>query len=207
MERVELQAQSRAVHGKQVRQLRKQGWIPATLYGPDTPSRTIQVEERKLNKVLQQVGGSALINLMVDERREPYVVLARSIQRNTLTGRVQHVDFYQVRLYEKIRTTPAVEIVGESPLVKTGMAVINLALSHLEVECLPTDLIGSIHVDVSGLARMEDMVHVRDLQVPPGVTILADPDEVVVSLAPTRMAILAEAEKAEAAPSEAQEEN
>ncbi len=207
MERLELQAQSRAVRGKQVRQLRNQGWIPAVLYGPDTPSRAIQVEERRLNKVLQQAGGSALINLVVDQSQEPYVVLARGIQRNILTGRVHHVDFYQVRLYEKIRTTLPLEIVGESPLAKTGMAIVNPAVSHLEVECLPTDLIGSIHVDVSGLERMEDVIHIRDLPVPPGVTILADPDEVVVSLAPTRMALIAEAEEAKAAPTEAQEED
>lgn len=207
MERLELQAQSRTVRGKQVRQLRNQGWIPAVLYGPDTPSRAIQVEEQRLNKVLQQAGGSALINLVVDKGREPYVVLTRGIQRNILTGHVQHVDFYQVRLYEKIRTTPALEIVGESPLARTGMAIVNLAVSYLEVECLPTDLIGSIHVDVSGLERMEDVIHVRDLPVPPGVTILADPDEVVVSLAPTRMALVTEAEEAEAVPSEAREES
>ncbi len=207
MERLELQAQSRTVRGKQVRQLRNQGWIPAVLYGPDTPSRAIQVEERRLNKVLQQAGGSALINLVVDQSQEPYAVLARGIQRNILTGRVHHVDFYQVRLYEKIRTTLALEIVGESPLARTGMAIVNPAVSHLEVECLPTDLIGSIHVDVSGLERMEDVIHIRDLPVPPGVTILANPDEVVVSLAPTRMALIAEAEEAKAAPPEAQEED
>lgn len=207
MERFELQAQSRTVHGKQVRQLRNLGWIPAVLYGPDTPSRSIQVEERKLAKVLQQSGGSTLINLQVDGGQEPYVVLARNLQRDVLTGRVQHVDFYQVRLYEKIRSTPAVEIVGESPLVKSGMAVINLALSHLEVECLPTDLIGSITVDVSGLERMEDEIHVRDLSVPPTVTVLTDPGEVVVSLTPTRLAIITEAEEAKATPSEAGEED
>jgi len=205
MERFELEAHSRTVCGRQVRQLRNQGWIPAVLYGPDTPSRPIQVEERRLGKVLQQAGGSALINLTVDGQ-EPYVVLARDLQRDMLTGRVKHVDFYQVRLYEKIRSMPALEIAGESPLVKAGMAVVNLALSHLEVECLPTDLIGSISVDVSGLERMEDEIRVRDLQVPPTVTVLADPDEVVVSLTPTRMAVVTEAEEARAAPAETRAE-
>ncbi len=205
MERFELEAHSRTVHGKQVRQLRNQGWIPAVLYGPDTPSRPIQVEERRLGKVLQQAGGSALINLTVDGQ-EPYVVLARDLQRDMLTGRVKHVDFYQVRLYEKIRSMPVLEIAGESPLVKAGMAVVNLALSHLEVECLPTDLIGSISVDVSGLERMEDEIRVRDLQVPPTVTVLTDPDEVVVSLTPTRMAIVTEVEEARAAPAETRAE-
>jgi large subunit ribosomal protein L25 len=194
MERVELRATSRTLVGKQVKQLRTEGWVPAVVYGPDTASRPIMAEERALVRIVQQAGTTTLIDLAVDEVEEPYVVLAREIQSHVLTGRLLHVDFYQVRLTEKVKTSPRLEFVGESPLVKSGTAVLIHGMNEIEVECLPTDLVDSIMVDVSGLVTMVDSVTVSDLPIPEGVTILADPSEVVVSLVPTRVAVEEEAE-------------
>lgn len=186
MERVELNAASRTIQGKQVKQLRAESWIPAVLYGPDTPPKKLQIQQRPLQKALGQAGSTALINLSVDGGDRPYVVLARDIQHHVLTRQLQHVDFYQVRLTEKVKTAPRLEFVGECLLVETGRAVLIHAMNTVEVECLPTDLISAIEVDVSGLQTMEDSIVVADLLVPPGVTILAAPDELVVSLVPTR---------------------
>jgi large subunit ribosomal protein L25 len=194
MERVELRAASRTLVGKQVSRLRTEELVPAVVYGPDTASRPIVTEERALVRALQQAGTTTLIDLAVDEVEEPYVVLAREIQRHVLTGRLLHVDFYQVRLTEKVKTSPRLEFVGESPLVKSGKAVLIHGMNEVEVECLPTDLVDSIQVDVSGLLTMVDSVTVSDLPIPEGVTILADPSEVVVSLVPTRVAVEEEAE-------------
>jgi large subunit ribosomal protein L25 len=105
-----------------------------------------------------------------------------------------HVDFYQVRLTEKVKTTPRLEFVGESPLIGSGRAVLIYGMNEVEVECLPTDLISSISVDLSSLESMDDNILVRDLNVPDSVTILADPDEVVVSVVTSRMAVAEEAE-------------
>jgi large subunit ribosomal protein L25 len=199
MERVELKAASRTVQGKQVKQLRAESWIPAVLYGPDTPSKHLQIQQRLLQKALRQAGSTALIDLFVDGEDKPYVVLARDIQHQALTGRLQHVDFYQVRLTEKVKTAPRLEFVGECPLVDTGKAVLIHAMNTVNVECLPTDLISVIEVDVSRLQDMEDSIVVADLVVPSGVTILDAPDEVVVSLVPTRTAMKLEEEEAVAA--------
>jgi large subunit ribosomal protein L25 len=196
MERIELRSQSRTVHGKQVKQLRARGWIPAVVFGADLPSRSIQIEERALFKTLQQAGSTTLINLFVDDNAEPHVVLAHEIQWNMLTSQLRHVDFYQVQLDRKVRTTPPLEIVGESPLVKMGRAVLVQILSHVEVECLPSELIHSISVDVSGLQSLDDSITVGDLSLPPGVTIHADPDDIVVSLVPPRAALVTEEEEA-----------
>jgi large subunit ribosomal protein L25 len=195
MENIELRSQSRTVQGKQVKQLRARGWIPAVVFGADLPSRSIQVEERALSKTLQQAGSTTLINLFVDDETEPHVVLAHAIQWNTLTSQLRHVDFYQVQLDRKVRTTPPLEIVGESPLVKTGRAVLVQVLSHVEVECLPSELIHSIRVDVSGLQDLDDSITIGDLPLPPGVTIHADPDDIVVSLVPPRAALVTEEEE------------
>ncbi len=197
MERVELKTQTRTTHGKQVKQLRATGWIPAVVYGPDLAAMSIQVEERDLFKALQTAGSTALIDLFVDKGSKPRTVLAREIRRDPLTGRLQHVDFYQVRLTQKVKTTPRLEFIGEAPVVKTGTAVLIHNMNEIEVECLPTDLISSIPVDLSGLETLEDSVFVRDLPVPSGVTLLADPADVVVSVVPTRLALVEEEEEVE----------
>lgn len=194
MERVELKAQRRTLVGKQVKRLRSEGLVPAVVYGPDLASKPITTEERDLSQVLRQAGTTSLINLAVDEDPEPDVVLAREIQRDILTGRLLHVDFYQVRLTEKVKTTPRLEFVGESPLVRAGEAVLIHAMTDIEVECLPTDLIDSIQVDVSGLETLDDNITVADLRVPDAVTILADPGDTVASVVPTRAALVEEEE-------------
>jgi len=202
MEHVNLQSSRRTVLGKQVKQLRREGWIPAVLFGAKQGSIPVQVQERDLAAVLREAGSTALINLFVDEERPPHVVLARDIQRDILTSRLRHVDFYQVQLDRKVRTSPLLEIVGEAPATQFGGAVLVQILNHIEVECLPGDLIDSIQVDVSSLEGVNDSITVADLPVPPGITLLADPSEVVVSVVLPRATI----EEEEAAAAEGAEE-
>jgi large subunit ribosomal protein L25 len=198
MERLELRSLARTTRGKQVKRLRAGGWIPAVVYGADMPAKSIQVQERSLFTTLKESGSTTLINLFVGDESEPHVVLAREIQRDVITGQLVHVDFYQVRLTETVKTMPRLEFVGESPLVKLGDAVLIHGMTEIEVECLPTDLINSIPVDVSVLERMDDNILVSDLPVPSGVTVLADPGDVVASVVPTRMVIEEEVEVEEA---------
>lgn len=195
MERVQLRVEARTPADRRASQLRSEGLVPAVVYGPDLASTPIKADERELVLALREAGTTSLIDLSVDERPEPHVVLAREIQRDILTGRLLHVDFYQVRLSEKVKTTPRLEFVGVSPLVKSGEAVMIYGLNELEVECLPTDLIDSIRVDVSGLQTWTDSIVVGDLAVPAAVTVLVDPSEVVASLVSTRIAHEEEAEE------------
>ncbi len=206
MERIELRTQARTTRGKQVKRLRDEGWIPAVVYGADTSARSVQIPERSLFKTLQQAGSTTLINLFVEDESEPHVVLAREIQRDPITGQLVHVDFYQVRLTETVKTMPRLEFIGESALVKSGKAVMIYGMTEIEVECLPTDLINSIPVDVSGLEGMDDNILVGDLTVPSGVTITADPGEVVASVVPVRVLAEEEAEVEEAEYLEAEAE-
>jgi large subunit ribosomal protein L25 len=207
MERIELRTQARTTHGKQVKRLRAEGWIPAVVYGADTSARSVQVHERSLFKTLKQAGSTTLINLFVEDEPEPHVVLAREIQRNPINGQLVHVDFYQVRLTETVKTMPRLEFVGESPLVKSGSAVMIYGMTEIEVECLPTDLINSIPVDVSVLEGMDDNILVGDLTVPSGVTITADPGDVVASVVPVRVLVEEEVEAEEVEELEAEAED
>lgn len=197
MGRIELKTQTRTTRGKKVKQLRANKLIPAVVYSADLPTRAIQVQERLLYQTLQSAGSTTLIDLFVDGEPEPYMVLAREVQRDVLTGNLLHVDFYQVRLTEKVKTTPRLEFVGESPLDGSSHAVIIYNMNEIEVECLPTDLIRSIPVDLTTLQNVDDSIFVSDLPVPSGVTVLADPDDVVVSVVPIRMALAEEEEEVE----------
>ncbi|MCL7453809.1 MAG: 50S ribosomal protein L25 [Anaerolineae bacterium] len=199
MERVELKAASRSIVGKQVKGLRRDGWIPAVVFGAKIDSFPIKVDARDLAKALAHAGSTSLIDLYVDDGKEPHVVLARGIQRDILTSHLQHVDFYQVQLDHKVKTSPRLEVVGVSPLVESGEAVLVQVLNQLEVECLPGDLIDSIEVDVSSLETFDDSVLISDLPVPSGVTIMADPGDVVVSVVRPRAALALEEEEAELA--------
>ena len=195
MERVDLQAKERIVLGKKVKQLRADGWIPGVVFGPDNPSQSIKMEERELVKTMQEAGSTTLINLYVGEGSDPRLVLAREVQSDILTGRLLHVDFYEVRLTETVRTTPRLEFFGEAPVLESGEAVVIYGMNEVEVECLPTDLISSIQVDVSVLETLDDSIMVRDLTVPEGVTIVSDPGEVVASAVSTREVVVEEEEE------------
>jgi large subunit ribosomal protein L25 len=176
MERIELKAQSRTLLGKQVRQQRAQGWIPAVVYGRLVTPKPILAPERELYAALKQAGTTSLIELFLDEAAKPDLVLAREIQRNPLNGHLLHVDFYQVRLTEKVKTSPRLEFVGEPPMVRSGKGVLLHNMTEIQVECLPTDLISVIRVDVSHLETMEDNI------------VLSDPQDVVAAIVPTRAA-------------------
>lgn len=198
MENVKLEAKNREIVGKKVKRLRAEGWIPAVLFGARQAATPVQVEERELDRTLREVGSTALVDLYVDNEPDPHIVLVRDIQRDVLTSRLQHVDFYQVQLDRKVKTSPALHLVGEAPVVETSMGVLVHILNQVEVECLPSDLIDSIEVDVSSLKSLDDSITIGDLQVPPGVTILADPGDVVVSVVVPRAAFLEEEEEEEA---------
>lgn len=197
MENVKLEAKNRGILGKKVKRLRAEGWIPAVLFGAKQDSVPIQVEERELGRALQQAGSTALIDLYLEGDEDPHIILVRDIQRDVLTSRLQHVDFYQVQLDRKVKTSPALNIIGEAPIVETGVGVLVQILNQVEVECLPSDLIDAIEVDVSSLESLDDSITIGDLPVPPGVTVMADPGDVVVSVVVPRAAFLDE-EEAEA---------
>lgn len=198
MANVKLEAKNREIVGKKVKRLRAEGWIPAVLFGAKQASTPVQVEERELGRALREAGSTALIDLFVEQEGDPHIVLVRDIQRDVLTSRLQHVDFYQVQLDVKVKTSPALNIVGTAPIVEEGEAVLVQILNQIEVECLPTDLIDSIDVDVSSLEKLDDTVTIGDLPVPPGVTVMADPGDVVVSVVVPRAAFLDEEEEAAA---------
>jgi len=197
MEQLELNVEKRALIGKQVKQLRDQGIIPAVVFGHEIGSLAIQVPEKPLRMVLGRAGTNRLISLKIEGQKQPTLALVREVQRDVLKGTFMHVDFQAVVMTEKIRTAVPVHLVNDSPAVLSGMGMLLHDLDEIEVECLPGDLISHIGVDLSVLVQLDDAIFVKDLQVPPNVTVLNDPDDMVVHVARIVEAV---AEEAEAAP-------
>ena len=197
-----LEAEPRTVTGKQVKQLRREGLVPAVLYGKATAPVQVQLQQRPLELVLMKAGEAALISLKIAGEANLRTVLVREQQRNVLTQAVKHVDFYAVVMTEKMSVHIPLTLEGQPPVLAQGGGVLLQPLEEVEVECLPGDLVSHISVDVSVLKTFDDAIHVRDLVLPPGIEVLEDPDELVATCTPVAEE---KAEELVAAPVEAAE--
>ena len=180
MEQIELKMQKRTVLGKKVKSLRREGFIPAVLYGHETEPVSLQVEERELNRILTQAGEHRLIALKIGRSQKPQMALTRDVQWDVITGRLLHVDFYAVVMTEKITTEVPLVLVGRAPAAERAEVILLQNLDELEIECLPGDLIEAIEVDVSELKEVDQAIYVKDLRVPSTVDVLTDAEELVV---------------------------
>lgn len=173
--RLAIEAEPRAVIGKQVKQLRREGMIPAVIYGIKEPV-AIQLENKMLRRVLRRAGSTNLIDITFAGQKR--TVLAREIQQHLTRGDLIHVDFQEVDLLVKIAAEAALVLVGRSQMMKDGQGSDVLALTSVEIEALPDDLIAEIEVDVTNLTD-DEPIYVSDLSVPKGVVILTDPETAV----------------------------
>ncbi len=201
MERHVLHATRRTVTGKQVGQLRREGKLPAVLYGHNIESTPVTLDLRQATRSMMGLTGSSLITVDVDGVE--HAALVREVQRDFIRGNMLHIDFQVVSLTEKIKAMVSVELEGIAPAVRAMAAAIVTNLNEIEVEALPGNLEDRFTVDISILKAVGDAIYVRDLQVPEGVEILTDPDEVVV----IATAAVQAAEEEEAEEEELVEEN
>ena len=205
VEQVELTAEKRTVLGKQVKQLRRQGWVPGVMYGHSFDPVSVQFEQSSLRRVLSQVGGSQLVRIKVKGRKQPEMALVRDVQRDSIRGTLLHVDFYRVKMTERLTAEVPLMIVGESPVVERQEGVVLHGVSVVEVECLPGDLVDAIEVDLSDLVELDQVLYVRDLAIPAGLELLTDPDEVIARVVLVREEEEEEEEEEEMVVPEAEE--
>ena len=181
---VELMAEQRTMLGKQVKQLRQQGWVPGVIYGREFEPISLQFEGRGLRQLLAHVGGSQLISIKVKGKEQPEMALVREVQRDPIRRTLLHVDFYRVNMTERLTTEVPLEMVGMSPVIETGEGILLQGISTIAVECLPGDLVDAIEVDLSDLTEVDQALHVRDLAIPAGIEVLTDLDEMIVHVVP-----------------------
>jgi large subunit ribosomal protein L25 len=183
---ITLSVTSRETLGKSVKKLRQQGAVPAVIYGHGVKSIPATVERIAFDKVYKQVGESSLVDLVVDSG-QPIKVLVQEVQFHPTTGAAQHVDFYQVRMDEKLEVDIPLKFVGEAPAVKELGGILIKAVAELKIECLPKDLVHEIEVDITSLAEFNQSLHVKDIKLPVGFKVLSPShDEMVVTVAQPR---------------------
>jgi large subunit ribosomal protein L25 len=182
-ERPTLAAASRTVTGKKVATLRRDGRLPAVVYGHSSASESISLDAHEFDLLRRRVGGSTLVDLAVDERKA-VPVLVHAIQPHPVTRRAIHVDLLAVRMSEAMTLDVALAGTGSAPAVDLGGTLVH-PIETVKVRALPGDLPDSIHYDLGGLESYT--ITVADLIVPDGVTNLTDETEVVARVLPPRV--------------------
>ena len=178
---MELAVEERSVSGKQVKQLRKMGIVPANMFGHAQASESVQVNRLTLQRLLSRGGKNVILLLKVGDR--PAVpAMIKKVQRDVISGAIDHVDFYMVNATEKLRTQIRLHFVNEAGAASQGDVLVQRPLNEVTVECLPADLPAGIQVDLSLLSQIDAVIRVGDLVVGPGVTILTDHNELVAAV-------------------------
>jgi len=193
MDRLSLHAEERTILGKKVKKLRKDGKLPAHVFGKALDSESVVVVTADFLKTFHLAGETGVIELKIgSEKNRP--VLVRDVQYDPITGSPIHIDFYQVDLTKKVKVPVPLILVGEQPeKVHLGEAILLQTLNEVEVEALPADLIEKIEVDTSLLKEIDDAITIGQLNYDrEKLTIAIDSEEIVVKLAP---AVTAEMEK------------
>ena len=198
MDSVDIEAQPRQVLGKKVKELRRQGLVPANMYGRGSDSVALQLPEKLVAQRVARASRSTLFSLTLNGDKGE-TVLVKEVQRHPTSGRVLHVDFYRVAMTERLKASVPLHFVGDAPAVKQFDGSMLHNLTAVEVESLPGDLPAGIEVDVSGLETLDDAIHVSDLQVAAAVTVLTPADELVAKVLPPTVIEEDEVEAAEAA--------
>lgn len=176
-----LEAESRTVVGKKVKQLRRDGWIPAVIYGQQEPV-SIQLENGPLRRVLRAAGTSDLLEINLGS--EQRTVLVRDIQQHATRGDLIHVDFLEVNMKQSVTTTADLVIINKSKPQEDNAGTPILELRSVDIEALPDKLVSEIEVDLSLIKDLNDQILVEQLTIPEGVTILTDPETLVVRIQP-----------------------
>jgi len=182
-----LQAINRGVLGKKTRFLRRQGITPTHLFGHNLKSLALQCDTPNLQRIIAQGGMTRLINLEIEGDKQPRAVFIREIQRDELTGQLLHVDFYQVKKTEKIKVDVPIVLVGEAPAMKEKGRSLTRGVTSLSIECLPDKLPPQIRIDLSHLEEVEQPINVRDIVLSPGITVITDPEQLVVKVSEARV--------------------
>ena len=177
----------------------REGKLPAIVYGHNTEPTPLTLDRIEFQKVFVKSGRTHLVDLVIDGNRTEKV-LVREIQTHPRRQGPIHVDFYQVNLQERIEVEVPVHVVGESAPVKQGDGDVLQPMHSIRVECLPTEIPEDFEVDITLLDEIGAELRVSDIKVRTGVTVLDDPEELVVKIVPKReMKVEEEIPAAEAA--------
>ncbi len=195
MKTLELKSKKREIFGKKVRTLRNQGLVPAVVYGNKNSALPIILDLKEFKRVFKHAGETTLIKLFVDDpafakasegKAKFKNVLIHDSARDPVTGEIKHIDFYEVKMDEKIITKVPLIFMGSAPAILDLGGILVKAMQELEVRALPADLPHEIEVDISALKTFDDNIAVKDIKLPKNVESLENTFASVASVAPPR---------------------
>lgn len=181
------------------RQARSRGLIPAVVYGSGKDSVPIQIDRRTFVETMKKSDSeNPIFRLTLSGTGQERYAMIREMQRDPVSRQVIHIDFQRIEMTQKVRFTVTIELVGTPVGVKTEGGMMDFVTREVEVECLPGDVPNHIELDVTGV-HVGQHVEARDLEMPEGVTLVDDPDKVILSLGHARKeeAAAEEGERAE----------
>lgn len=176
---IKLEAKLRGEKNGNVKNIRKEGFIPANVYGSGVANQNIKIKSLEFSKVFAVVGESHLINLEIDGKGSIKVIV-KDIQKDSTKDSIIHVDFYQVDMSKKIHTEIPLNFIGESRAVKELGGTLVKSMDSIEIKCLPGDLVDKIDVDLSGLNNFHDSIKTGELKMSGGIELVGSADEMVV---------------------------
>jgi len=179
---VVLQAKIRKLLGKKAKGLRKDGKVPAIVYGHEIEPTSLDINLKEFEKIYKQAGESTLVELKIEGKDREFLVLIHQVQLDVISGKPIHIDFFQPSLKEKTEAKIPLVFEGESEAVNDFGGTLVKNIFDLEVKALPQDLPSEIKVSIDGLKTFEDEILVKDLEIPEKVEVLKKPDEVVVTV-------------------------
>lgn len=172
------------IRQEKAKKIRKEGKIPAVLYGPKLENLNLAVEEKEFEKILEKAGESSLIALEVENgEKKEYLVLIHDFQRDPVTDKIIHIDFFRPSLKEKVEAKVPIIFEGESPAVKMGGTLVKF-ISEIEVKATPEKLPREIRVNIEKLKDFESVILVADLPLPKGVEVARAKEEAVARVLP-----------------------
>jgi large subunit ribosomal protein L25 len=184
-DRPRLAAASRTVTGKAVARLRKEGLVPAVVYGHGTASEPVSLDAHDFDQLRRHTGASTLIDLSVDDHKvRP--VLVSNVQVHPVNRRPLHVDLFVVRMTEELTVEVPLVGTGVAPASESGGTLVH-PVSTVRVRALPANLPDSLHYDLASLTSYDVTITVADIEAPEGVTIVADPADVVARVLAPRV--------------------
>lgn len=179
---LELKAENRSIFGKKLYLSRKQGKIPAVLYGKEMESTHLFVDLKDFKRVWKEVGESAIVELKNEGLKKPVNVIIKDVDLEPVSNEPIHVDFYKVEMDKPITAAVPLVFEGVAPAVKELGGVLVKVMHEIEIEALPKDLPQEIKIDVSRLKTFEDRISVSDINLPKGIIVKAKHDEIIIMI-------------------------
>lgn len=180
---ISLEAKIRKDFGKKTKFIKSAEKIPAVVYGPGVKNASIEVDYKDFQKIFKQAGESSLIELNVKGEKEKRPVLIHEVQKDPVTDKFIHIDFFQASLKEEVEAMVPLVFVGESLAEKDLGGTLVKNITEVEVKALPQNLPHEIEVSIDTLKTFQDHILIKDLVLPENVKILKKPEEIIASVA------------------------